>query len=89
MERSENPFAVVIQAYLVALETRGDEPDRLPQKLTFARKSYERGFSKPMAIGLFRFLDWVLWLPDDLETEFDDKMSAYEWERKMELCDVN
>ena len=84
MERSENPFAVVIQAHLVALETRGDEPDRAPQNLTFARKSYERGFSKPVVIGLFRFFDRVLWLPDDLETEFDDKMSADKWERKRE-----
>ena len=37
-----------------------------------------------MVIGLFRFLDRVLWLPDDLETEFDDKMNANEWERKRE-----
>ena len=84
MERSENPFAVVIQAHLVALETRSDEPDRAPQKLTVARKSYERGFSKPVVIGLFRFLNRVLWLPDDLETRFDDKMNANEWERKRE-----
>jgi hypothetical protein len=40
---------------------------------------YERGFSKPVVIGLFRFLDRLLWLPDDPEKEFDDKMSAYEW----------
>ena len=47
-------------------------------------QSYERGFSKPVVIGLFRFLNRVLWLPDDLETEFDDKMNANEWERKRE-----
>jgi hypothetical protein len=45
---------------------------------------YERGFSKPVVIGLFRFLDRLLWLPEDPEKEFDDKMSAYELERKRE-----
>jgi hypothetical protein len=45
---------------------------------------YERGFSKRIIIGLFRFLDWVLWLPSDLETEFDDKITAYVEEQKME-----
>jgi len=52
--------------------------------LTFARKSYERGFGNPVVIGLFRFLDRVLWLSDDLETEFDDKMNANDWARKRE-----
>ena len=37
-----------------------------------------------MVIGLFRLLDRLLWLPDDPEKEFDDKMSADEWERKRE-----
>ena len=46
LERSDNPFAVVIQAHLAALETRGDERSRLLRKLALARKLYERGFSK-------------------------------------------
>jgi hypothetical protein len=84
LERSDNPFAVVIQAHLAALETRSDERRRLLRKVALARKLYDRGFSKQIVIGLFRFVDWVLWLPDDLETEFDDKITAYEEEQKME-----
>jgi len=37
-----------------------------------------------VVIGLFRLLDRLLWLPDDPEKEFDDKMSAYKLERKRE-----
>lgn len=41
-----------------------------------------------MIIGLARLVDWVLRLPEDLETEFDDKMTEYEEERKMEYMKI-
>ncbi len=66
LEQSDNPFAVVVQAHLTALETRGDE------------------ISKQIVIGLYRFMDWVLWLPKELQAEFDDRISEYEEEHKME-----
>jgi uncharacterized protein DUF4351 len=84
LERSENPFAVVIQAHLAALETRGAGLDRLEQKLTLTKRLYNRGFSEKVVIGLYRFLDWVLWLPEDLGAEFDAKMNEYEEVNKME-----
>jgi hypothetical protein len=34
------------------------------------------------AVG--RFLDWVLWLPDDLETEFNDRIIVHGGDQKME-----
>jgi hypothetical protein len=84
LEQSDNPFAVVVQAHLIALETRGDERGRFQRKFSLAKRLYRRGFSKQVIIGLFRFLDWVLWLPKELEAEFDDRISAYEEEHKME-----
>jgi len=84
LEQSDNPFAVVIQAHLTALETRGDGRDRLEQRLTLTKRLDERGFGEQVIFGLFQFLDWVLWLPDDLGAEFDAKMREYEEERKME-----
>jgi hypothetical protein len=84
LEQSDNPFAVVIQAHLAALETRGAALDRLEQKLELTKQLYNRGFSEKVVIGLFRFLDWALWLPDDLETEFDGRITAYGEEQKME-----
>ncbi|MGH9751700.1 MAG: DUF4351 domain-containing protein [Blastocatellia bacterium] len=56
----------------------------MEQKLALTKRLYNRGFSEQVVIGLFRFLDWVLWLPEDLGAEFDDKMGEYEEVRKME-----
>lgn len=83
LERSENPFAVVVQGHLVAQQTRGEDRARLQQKLALTKRLYERGFSKQQIIGLYRFLDWVLSLPEDLATEFDDKLSEFEEAHKM------
>lgn len=84
LERSENPFAVVVQGHLTAQQTRGDERERLRQKLALTKRLYERGYSKRQVIGLYRFLDWLLALPKELAVEFKDKMIQYEEERKME-----
>ena len=37
-------------------------------------------------IGLFRFLDWVSWLPEDLGAEFDAKMVEPEDAREVEYA---
>ena len=52
LERSNNPFAVVVQAHLIALQTRNDETGRLEQKLSLTKQLYKRGFSKETIIGL-------------------------------------
>lgn len=83
LEQSNNPFAVVTQVHLIALRTRDNAQDRLQWKWQLTRRLYERGFNKREIIGLFRFLDWVLILPDDLDTEYKDKVIAFEEERKM------
>lgn len=83
LEQSGNPFAVIVQAHLTALRTRDNTQDRLQWKWQLTRRLFERGFSKREIIGLFRFLDWVLVLPEDLAAEFDDKLSEYEEVYKM------
>jgi len=83
LEQSDNPFAVVVQAHLIALRTRNKPQDRLQSKWQLTRRLYERGFSKREIIALYRFLDWVLTLPKGLTDEFEDRLTAYEEERKM------
>ncbi len=84
LERNENPFAVVVQAHLIALETRGDARERLRRKLEITKRLYERGFNETQIIGLFRFIDWGLTLPIELDDEFERKLSEYEEEKKMQ-----
>ncbi|NOT61726.1 MAG: DUF4351 domain-containing protein [Acidobacteria bacterium] len=83
LEQSDNPFAVIVQAQLTALRTRDNPQERLQSKWQLTRRLYERGFSKRAVIGLYRFLDWVLTLPDDLAGEFEVKLTEYEEQQKM------
>ncbi len=84
LERSTNPFAVVVQAHLIALQTRNDAPERLQRKLALTKQLYKRGFSKKTIIGLYRFLDWVLVLSPPLALEYKDKLIEFEEKQKMQ-----
>ncbi len=84
LEQSANPFAVVAQAHLIAQQTRDDARTRMQLRLAMTKRLYQRGFSKQQIIGLFRFLDWVLLLPEELSDEFDEQLTVIEEEQKME-----
>jgi hypothetical protein len=84
LEQSDSPFAVVVQALLIAQRTKDDARARLQEKLKITKRLYERGFDEKQIIGLFRFVDWGLVLPKDLAKEFDQKLTEYEEEKKMQ-----
>ncbi len=83
LEASRNPFATVVMAHLKAIETRNNRPLRKQWKLTLTKRLYEQGFSREDVINLFRFIDWVMSLPLELEQEFQQELSQYEEERRM------
>ena len=83
LERSKNLFAVVVKAYLRMIETRRDLRRRLHWKLTLTKMLYDQGYDKKTIIALFRFLDWVMSLPKELQREYRDEMERFEEERKM------
>jgi hypothetical protein len=83
LERSLSPFAVIVQGQLIARQTRHNPPERMQRKLSLTKRLYQRGFDKLQIIGLYRFLDWILMLPDALSAEFKDKLNEYEEEQKM------
>lgn len=47
------------------------------------RLLYDRGYDELTVIGLFRFLDWLMFLPEDLQHEYRDEIDRFEEERKM------
>jgi hypothetical protein len=55
----------------------------LQRKLALVRMLYERGYAKQDILELFRFIDWVLVLPEELETEFANGVIEYEEAVKM------
>ncbi|MCY7406551.1 MAG: hypothetical protein LH631_04005 [Alkalinema sp. CAN_BIN05] len=38
---------------------------------------YEQGYERQDIINLYRFLDWILELPDDLKKTFRDELANY------------
>jgi hypothetical protein len=83
LEQNNNPFAIVIMAYLKSKETRKNPQMRLENKLSLVRLLYQRGYTRQMIIQLFRLIDWMMILPQELKTEFETELNHYEEERKM------
>jgi hypothetical protein len=83
LKKNQNPFALVVLAHLQMLSTRHDAKQRLERKLALVRMLYERGYARQDILELFRFIDWVMVLPEDLETDFADAVGKYEEAMKM------
>jgi len=83
LESSANPFAVVAMAHLRTMETRKDDQERLGFKLNLSKSLYRRGWTKQEIIDLYRFIDWIMALPDDLEKAYHRELTKYEEETKM------
>jgi len=78
LEASRNPFATVVLAHLAALETRGDMARRGLAKLDLTRRLYERGYYRQEVLDLYRFIDWLLQLPEELEAQVWHQILKYE-----------
>jgi len=83
LENSRNPFAIVVMAHLKAQETRDNDQDRKLWKINLTRMLYKKGYSKQDIINLYRFIDWVMQLPQELEDEFWQEIQEFEEENRM------
>jgi predicted transposase/invertase (TIGR01784 family) len=72
-----------VMAHLKTKETRNDAMVRKEWKFKLTRMLYERGHERQDILNLFRFIDWILELPEDLKRSFRDELEAYERERQM------
>ncbi len=73
LEKSTNPFGIVVMAHLTSITTTKDDPERTTWKKKLMRMLYERGYSREDILNLYRFIDWVISLPEDLEIEFHER----------------
>ncbi len=78
LEESDNPFATVVMAHLKTQETKGSEEKRKRWKFALIRRMYERGYSKDDVRILFRFIDWLMQLPEAAEREIWQRVKEYE-----------
>jgi len=70
-------------SHLKAHATKKDRQGRLRWKLTLAKMLLERGYRDRQADHLFRFMDYVLALPDEMEDAFDREVSKFAEESKV------
>lgn len=78
-----NPFAVVVLAHLQTQVTQRKTAERYAAKLSLARLLYHRGFGRREVLELFRFIDWVMTLPAELEAQFKTDIAQLEAEVNM------
>ncbi|NJN67785.1 MAG: cytosolic protein [Chloroflexaceae bacterium] len=84
LETSHNPFATVVMAHLKTQETRHQVEDRKRWKLALARRLYQRQYTRQEVLNLLHFLDWMMYLPEDLDRAFWDEVKTFEEEQEMQ-----
>lgn len=83
LERDNNPCATVVLAHRIAQMTRRDPDRRMTAKLALTRRLYERGYNREGVVQLYRFIDWLLRLPPELDDEAWQQLRNFEEERRM------
>ena len=89
LETETNPFAVVVMAHLQTQRTQQQPTERYAAKLKLAKLLYRRGYSRQDVLELYRFIDWILTLPSELEQQFRVELAEFEAEVKMEYVTSN
>ncbi len=88
LQANPNPFAAIVLAHLKTLETREDAAARRGWKIQLVKSLYERGLDAGEVRKLFRFIDWVMYLPKDLDRSFWEEIQRIEEEKKMPYVDI-
>ena len=83
LELSNNPFAVLTMAHLKTQQTAHDSFGRLQWKIQIVKSLYRKGFDREDILELFRFIDWLMVLPETLENQFETTLQQFEQEEKM------
>jgi hypothetical protein len=83
LESSDNPFATVVLAHLKVIETKNNVDQRKTWKFRLTRGLYEKGYDRQEILDLYRFIDWILALPEAVERDFWQELQVFEEERKV------
>ena len=83
LQASSNPFAPIVEANLKTKVTTNDLNTRLREKVRIIKGLYQRNFTKDEIIQLFRAINWMMQLSDELQLEFNQIWRAYEREMNM------
>ncbi len=85
LKRSKNPFAFFVIAHLGTLETKNIPEERLNQKEAITKEMLVKGFSRDEVFLLYKFIDILMTLPEDLEQSFIKRIDNFQEEKKMPI----
>ncbi|WP_017655250.1 hypothetical protein [Fortiea contorta] len=74
LEKTTNPFGIVVMAHLRTKATNQNPESRLDWKLRLVRMLFKKGYNREQIIGLFRFIDWIMFLPKELADNFKTEL---------------
>jgi len=83
LEQSTSIWAKIVMAHLKTQTTRADSETRLQWKKRLFQGLLQQGVSEDEIVDVFRFLDLVMTLPPDLETEYQEFVAETQEEQKM------
>ena len=83
LEASDNPFAIVTLAHLRAKQTKRQPQTRYAARWQITRSLFRRGFSRDQIHNFYKFIEWVMVLPEDMERQFVEELKALEEENEM------
>jgi len=85
LEANPHPFALIVRAYLKALETVGSVQEKYSWKKRFLLELYESGMDRETLWAIYKFIDWMIRLPKDLNKTFVAEMKTIEEAKHMSL----
>ena len=80
---SDNAFALVTAAHLLTKKTQGKPEERYAAKIRLIRILFARGWDRQRILDLFKVLDWLMSLPEDLESKIFNDIRQIEEEYQM------
>jgi len=88
LQQSENPFALVALAHLRALKTRGTPNLMLREKISLIRQLRARGYTAEQVIHLYKVVDFMMALSQDLEKLVQEVVRRFEEGREWPLTSL-
>jgi len=83
LEAAVNPFGPIVMAHLKALTTPKASTERFDWKLSIIKRLYEMGYGRDDIWNLYRFIDWIMVLPEELNRKLHNEIIKYEEVKNM------
>ena len=78
-----NVFSIIAHAYLKTLETEGDNQRRFDFKRQFILQLYHLGLNRETILAVYRFIEWLMKLPESLDNKLYQELKQIEEQKKM------